>query len=571
MRYFYSILKLTCIISLFLHPGCNDDHSSIDIPDETAPEGEGFFSINLTTDLELLSKAPSDDNINVWENRVNEIWILLYNESDKLEYKFVLNIKNYKENDLFTLINFYDLEQEEDKKMIYPGSETKLRFTTIAQSIKRQQYRMAVLANPPKTIFDQLDFTKDSEISNLTNAIGSAQESVNPLSFGGYYDENNAGKSLFFMSNANGLITIPTSKLQPTKEKAYANPVKANLERILSKVVVREKEEGVTINPTDVILDRNYPVQWYLDVTNKKTFLIRQYALFKDGVEMENEQNSLTVSDDKIYAKDPNFKLSENNTTEFNKIDFHGSPDYSAWLSKFDTPSNTSKYQYVIENTLDLESQAAKNWKDYTTQIVLKVHLIYKNLLWDKDDPYNENDPNRNYYSCPIEKDDLTIQWVVFTHEQVLHWLDRGFPTDDDNIPVDVMTKLEEKIKEIKKDKEDNKPGAFDFTSTGDPGINESAYHTYKNVTYHPLGLNLYIIPIRHFNASQGVSEPQKNTYGYYGVVRNNVYEVTINSISGPGTGVYDWENRFISADVSITPWYKRIQIIDLEYPGITN
>lgn len=74
----------------------------------------------------------------------------------------------------------------------------------------------------------------------------------------------------------------------------------------------------------------------------------------------------------------------------------------------------------------------------------------------------------------------------------------------------------------------------------------------YKN------GLTYYYFPIRHLGESGKV--------GYYGVVRNHIYDCTVNSITGLGTPVYDPEqtvypekpkdeNTYIAAVINILSW----------------
>lgn len=520
-------------------------------PSDEQGKGEGFFSIHLSTEP-TRTKAPVTE-IDPWEHRVDKVWILLYNEENKLEHKFDLNVRNYETNPTLKLTAFSSSESE----TMVDGSGETLSFTSYAKIIKRKTYKMAVLANPSTSITALSGITLGSNLSNLTNAIN-----AQIAQFGSYAGEANA--PAFFMSNANGLITVPVSALQPTIEKAHASPVKVNLDRLLAKVSVKEKENGVTIKTQDVVIDTSRPVQWYLDVTNKMTYLIRQYARLAGGNVLENETNS-PADRKNVYAEDPNFLLADNQANKFNRWALTDVIPYNTWVSKTTQDPGLPTYEYVLENTLDLDAQKNSNWSDFTTQIVLKVHLVYKNFLLNPADPTNDSDPNRNYYSCLLDRGSGNTQWRVFTQEQAAHWLDRGFPTSSDTEENAWLALLKAKIEKIQADYKNKVAGAFDFSVAQPPGVAESLYRTYDGVTYHPLGLNIYKIPIKHFGTFTSTSTPRE-VYGYYGVVRNNMYTVTINSIEGPGNGIYDWENRFISASISITPWYKRdFQGEDLE------
>ena len=58
-------------------------------------------------------------------------------------------------------------------------------------------------------------------------------------------------------------------------------------------------------------------------------------------------------------------------------------------------------------------------------------------------------------------------------------------------------------------------------------------------------GLTYYYIPIEHLNenTTEGIQE------GEYGVVRNHYYNVTINSISNIGKGVFDPAEDIVPSD----------------------
>lgn len=518
-----------CAFAFFILQSCITSESE-GFPAGEPDAEEAYLSMNLLTQS-LPETRASDEEIDALEHCINEIWMLLYNESDKLEYKFVWKVQNYQDADPTQLINFYNVDGED---AVVSGTEKKLGFTSVAQKVKRKQYKMAVLANP-QGVFGTIDI--NSDLSLLTAAIDAP-----------------ASSTLFFMSNANGLITVTKDMLRPTQEEAQTNPVAINLDRLLAKVVVKEKTGGITITTPDVVLDAARPIKWYLDVINKQTYPIRKFTFFEGAYVLENETNSVLAGRAAIYAEDPNFTPASNTESAFVKLAEGATPIYAAG------------YQYVPENTLNLATQSSDDWRKYTTAATVNAYLIYEKILNDPTNLNNEDDPGRNYYSCLLEKNDKTTEWRIFTHEQAKYWLQTGFPTSADAGTAEVLDLMEQKIREVQQDYIDGYSGAFNFLAATSPGKGEDTYRSYKQVTYHPLGLNKYYVPIRHFNNIYGVANPRKEVYGYYGVVRNNMYTITINSIAGPGIGIYDWDNRFLSTEIAITPWYKRsFQGEDLE------
>lgn len=73
-------------------------------------------------------------------------------------------------------------------------------------------------------------------------------------------------------------------------------------------------------------------------------------------------------------------------------------------------------------------------------------------------------------------------------------------------------------------------------------------------------GVSYYLIPIRHFTDAQ---QPKLNAYGRYGVVRNHLYKITINSVSAPGSPEIpsiddtpaDLTPTYISSNITVLPW----------------
>ena len=84
-----------------------------------------------------------------------------------------------------------------------------------------------------------------------------------------------------------------------------------------------------------------------------------------------------------------------------------------------------------------------------------------------------------------------------------------------------------------------------------------------------------YTTVIKHFSDitdAAGTTYAEKDHLGLYGVVRNNWYDIVINSVSGPGEPEIpvipdepvNKEHSFINAEINILSWAKRTQDVDL-------
>ena len=113
-----------------------------------------------------------------------------------------------------------------------------------------------------------------------------------------------------------------------------------------------------------------------------------------------------------------------------------------------------------------------------------------------------------------------------------------------------------------------------------DPDLNENANATnaflaenVQSAILYAKGETFYYIDIRHLGANPALP-------GYYGIVRNHIYNVTVNSIGGYGSPVYighsnlvvpeypedpTQEGSFVSAQVNILAWRLVNQTVDIQ------
>ncbi len=100
-------------------------------------------------------------------------------------------------------------------------------------------------------------------------------------------------------------------------------------------------------------------------------------------------------------------------------------------------------------------------------------------------------------------------------------------------------------------------------------------------IKYYKGGVCYYNVYIRHFDDEQtplpndftNANDYDASTLGRWGVVRNNWYELTVKSVSGPGEpdipevdddDPADEQNQYINCDINILSWAVREQEIDL-------
>ena len=111
----------------------------------------------------------------------------------------------------------------------------------------------------------------------------------------------------------------------------------------------------------------------------------------------------------------------------------------------------------------------------------------------------------------------------------------------------------------------------FKAASGTDPMVGLSTFES---------GVSYYVARVKHFNeltpwnaGNLTYDSNNANWLGRYGVLRNNWYELSVSSVSGPGypdvpkvnpTAPDDENEQYINVEVKILDWAKRSQNVDL-------
>lgn len=391
-------------------------------------------------------------------------------------------------------------------------------------------------------------------------------------------------------SDPTTLVKIKNVCASPEEAQAKAATT-IYVERGLAKVTMKDfKTGGYTIGGGTYDGATVKIEKWQLDVTNKSTFPVHQTGTLKDSwAEIWNtprfyDQTSTAFK--RVYwGIDPNY--SDN---KYYNGDATTSPEKTALdccKDAFNMITNNqvagaagdANPQYCLENTFDLNNMK----QGQTTRVVFKAVFtpdgftapatFYKignnTAIWKEADLKQQ-----------IKTVALNVMGITTHEEQEKYGVDLSKGTnisgkagqhliEADNITYtdeaaspevkeNVVKKINEKLKTI-----NEKLGLSDAA-----GIS-----TYLN------GEAYYIARIKHFNEltswTPGTAYGSKNKefLGRYGVLRNNWYELSVNSVSGLGypdvpevkpTLPDDENDQYINVSVKILSWAKRSQNIDL-------
>lgn len=484
-----------------------------------------------------------------------------------------------------------------------------------------QLYVLAILnnnntvsANNGNLTVNGTDLTSTSTLADLQNEITfttptTYQQFV--YQFTGGSDEN-PQRNQFTMTNAplsnqiGGAGTIASAKaytlvpvtVYDTKAQATAgNVAKIYVERVVAKVTLTTPGNAETINVSG---DGNSGDQvqitgWCLNVTNNSTKLVRDVSGFKetDGwlasasgysparfAGTRGIKASFGISGEgdyyRIYwAEDCNYTtadLSEDFTT------YSGTNAPAAWNGL--STSTASNACYCLENTMNYDQQI----QNRTTGVLIKTNYLTKFQGETEATPKSFficGTSSTKYPQNQIGKGSTSGGTDAFV-TYVMTEADKLITTDDNKFKGAGLSLIDDLTSGTYTDI----TNVFTFTATDAKlTAQQNAVKAVvgSRISYYKNGDNYYYSSlIRHFQDGEGVGIPTSGIasatdytlkhLGRYGVVRNNWYEININSISGPGDPVIpepgedpdDTAEGYINCTINILSWAKRSQNVDL-------
>ena len=400
-------------------------------------------------------------------------------------------------------------------------------------------------------------------------------------------------KKGFYMANAplynrtdksvTTLVAIDKDKIFPTEAQASSGEAAANIyvERGLAKVTLTAatKDEkavsGSTYTGDKVIISN-----WALDVTNKKTFPIHNVdGLTEDYATIWNndpttsgasnqrfvDNNESTKAKRVYWGVDPNYKenaLCDVAGTTAREENFN-------YIKKEKLTAKPTDPLYCLENTFNLENMK----QGQTTRVIFKASYTPNGFtaedgktffkvgtsvaLWKQQDLVDHIKAAVSKVFSVTTTDDITINLAA----------------DGNNITTagnHVITAANFTVK-----------GHDAVTEAEVKAVNDKVGLTEKaGISTYANGESYYIARIKHFgddltpwNSGETYNDDNLKYLGRYGMLRNNWYELEVNSVSGPGypdvpevkpNTPDDEDDKYINVSVKILDWAKRSQNVDL-------
>lgn len=530
--------------------------------------GYASFSINLPTTRGTRATDPTFDKGDAKEYDVFNATLLVFKQGE------ATSEGNY------TLAETVDLGSMEPwKDPSETGVTTQAKITAKLENVDtNDNYFALVLLNNGSGTDAKVTLPSEGEKFSAWNVADKA----NP-------DKFTDTKKGFYMANAplynstdknvTTLVAIDKNKIFPTEAQASSGEAAADIyvERGLAKVTLTAatKDEKPVATSSSYAGDKVKISNWALDVTNLKTFPIHNVDelgyedIWKNEAAASGpstlrfvDNNPETLVKRVYWGKDPNYSNSTLNTDETARA-----AEFNYVKANTEVTADPTKPLYCLENTFNLENMK----QGQTTRVIFKASYTPKGFttedgntfykvgtsvaLWKQKDLEAHIKAAVTKVISDATKDNTTIKLdaenditAAGNHE-----------IKASNISVTGHTVTDAEVKAVNEK----------------VGLTEKAgISTYAN------GESYYIARIKHFGdaltpwKSGDLYGTNNLAYlGRYGMLRNNWYELEVQSVSGPGypdvpevkpNTPDDEDDKYIKVSVKILDWAKRSQSVDL-------
>lgn len=568
--------------------------------------GASYASITINLPTANGTRAIQNDQFNGGtpsEYAVNDATLLIFQKDGKSENEY-----KYVETASLGNLEPWKKDNADDNGITTEATITaKLEKAKVGEGDKCDYYALVILNNK----YDDDDNKEKEKVSmpSSTDTYGTWNAAATVKNLIDY-------KKGFYMANAPEFVgadkepitLVPIKGIYRTKEEAQSKPgTTVHVERGLAKVTVGKNSTsttdyfakgGANATGSNYSSDKVQITKWALDVTNTKSFPVHVTFGLKDGT-ITSEGETVTgyaniwKNEAATTGTNPATSrfVSQLPATAFKRVYWGIDPNYS---TKYTTPEqckgafnilgnakitgDVAKPQYCLENTFDINHMT----QGQTTRVVFKATYTPSAVKSETD---------KTFFMIGNSSDIWTVTTLT---NQIMAKAVEVLGVAESEIKVDLKAdKLNEagtrlltvnnvKIKDSSTagylavsqeniNKINAKLGLKDATPT-DPIVGIA---TYKD------GESYYIARIKHFGDNLTPWEAGNDNYGgnnlnwlgRYGVLRNNWYDLTVNSISGPGYPDVpevkpdtpdDEDTKYINVSVKILDWAKRSQNVDL-------
>lgn len=588
----------------------SDDVADKGSKDISALTDGGYVKMNIKLPSRAASAFKANDNFEdgllETECKVNDATLILFQGNDEANARF---------HSAYMLSSNFKTDATTTNQVT---STEQLTKSVNGETVGDNLYALVVL-NKNGVIAPQTDHTLEVNGTPFFGNFAELQKTIVP---GNVTSFNGNG---FFMTNAplankQGGIVDPAGaeittlvkindKVYSTQELAKNSPAAdIYVERGVAKVTMHSKAkttltDKVYQTPMNEVF---YEIDaWGLDITNNSSYFSRvpsttwnslksDYVTpnsyrFIGKTNMKNEsENGKTGLFRTYWGEDPNYSTATTGTGgDFNELGANPKADATKGITKLYTAFDDANPLYCMENTFDVANMK----QDRSTRVVVRAKLSSASFP-DGGNFYTVNGEKATIYSYAnlvkmIQKaifDNSTVQTFIAAHTH------SGTGTASATAITVKMSARDEATGEVTVKGFDFNIGGDAFEESKKTAVVNAVNDQLKHITCYMNGYAYYPIIIKHFGKDDTPWDLNKdaniatdiypttgghrdaNYLGRYGVLRNNWYDLEVNSIRTIGSAVvpsrddkFDDElNQYISVKINVLSWAKRTQKEDL-------
>lgn len=487
----------------------------------------------------------------------------------------------------YTFVEHVDLGSMQPwKSSSETGVTTQAKITAKLSKVdKSGEYFALVLLNNGSGADAKVNLPTDEPTTTYSawNKAANATDKFDKTDKGFYM----ANAPLFKNNSVTTLVAIDNSKIFPTEAQASSGEAAADIyvERGLAKVTLTEdtKAEKTVGDGSSYAGDVVTINNWALDVTNKKTFPIHNV----DGLSTDYENiwkndetataapstqrfvdNSKATAKRVYWGTDPNYK--ETNLSAETPESKKAREDNFNYIKKENLTAKPTDPLYCLENTFNV----ANMLQEQTTRVVFKGTYTPKSITADANGTFYKIGKNVALWNSEDLKKHIVaaVTKVVDGASAAGTTIDVDLDATDNKLTVAGNRLL---------DKKNISVNGIELTQPQVDAVNEKlGLSKGYGISTYEKGESYYIARIKHFgdaltpwNPGEAYNGDNLKYLGRYGMLRNNWYELNVQSVSGPGypdvpdvkpNTPDDEIDKYIKVSVKILSWAKRSQDVNL-------
>ena len=518
---------LTLFVGLAMAACSNDEEMATGGQDQLPVDGrEAYMSVSVAMPKSTGTRTPGENHGSAEEQKVNEVLLALFDASDVCLETKTLNATDYILNVGGANKSGYD-----GKAFKVPSATAKV----LAVVNPSDKFKTACVASAS---WSAINGAVEQTLDEVT---GTSKDNFMMINAG---DNANPANGALVTANVKVVDGTTIPDVATAISEAQADRSMIYVDRVVAKVSLGTNPDGLKV-PAGVTCTFG---DWALNITNKSMFPYSEIVMPAGGS---------TGAD---YRIDPNYELAGFDVSQFNylKVADDGTlpADFSAMADS----------KYCLENTMAADAQTQAQTTSAVASAVYTpgsftvgeswfrlLGVTYKTLA-DLQAVYNTAKAAGTAANAAQTQ-------VITLCDQFYARIAKAATAQGKAVGADFASITITELDGLKSGGEYSKPDAAAGETVG--------------VEYFQKGVCYYNILIRHDDAITATM-----AHGKYGVVRNNWYTLTINSVKQPGTPWLpdttnptdpkdpgeddDDKEAYLSVEITVNPWTTWSQGVDL-------